>query len=101
MYSLVGAIVRKQLFTQIYAYILYVDLFVNVAVAAYLTFEVTRASSNAESLACQIAIKDPGAQSQCTGLLTFAKAVYLVIAGTVLLVELCQYCLSRALIPIY
>jgi hypothetical protein len=96
----VGAIVRKQLFTQIYAYILYVNLFVNVAVAAYLTFEVTRASSNAESLACQTAIQDPGAQSQCTGLLTFAKAVYLVIAGTVLLVELCQYCLSRAPIPI-
>ncbi|KAF9475777.1 hypothetical protein BDN70DRAFT_783814, partial [Pholiota conissans] len=85
--GLVGAIVRKQLFTQIYAYVLYINLFVNIVVAAYLTFEVTRATSNAESVACQAAIKDPGAQSQCTGLLTFAKEVYLVIAGTVLLVE--------------
>ncbi|KAF8973207.1 hypothetical protein BDZ97DRAFT_1990447 [Flammula alnicola] len=86
--GLVGAIVRKQLFTQIYTYILYFDFVINLVVAAYLTYEVNRASTNAETVACQEAIKDPQAQSQCTGLLTFAKSVYFVIAAIVLLVEM-------------
>ncbi|KIM40069.1 hypothetical protein M413DRAFT_54431, partial [Hebeloma cylindrosporum] len=86
--GLIGALVRKQSFTQIYTYTLYVHFILNVAVAAYLTYEVTRVSSNLRTLACQTAIKDPEAQSQCTGLLNIARWVYLVVAATVLLVEM-------------
>ncbi|KDR75832.1 hypothetical protein GALMADRAFT_248557 [Galerina marginata CBS 339.88] len=88
IFGLVGAIVRKQSFTQIYAYILYVHFIINLGVAAYLTYEVTRVTTKFENLACQAAIKDPQAQGQCTGFLTFARWVYLAIASTVLLVEL-------------
>ncbi|KAF4621410.1 hypothetical protein D9613_000733 [Agrocybe pediades] len=85
--GLVGAITRKQSFTQLYAYILYVHFLVNLGVAAYLAFEITRVTNNAERVACQTAIKTPEAQDQCTGLLSFAKWVYWVIAGVVLVVE--------------
>ena len=88
---LVGALASKQSFTQIYAYTLYVHFILNVAVAAYLTYEVTRASNNLQTLACQTAIKDPGAQGQCTGLLNIARWVYLVVTATVLLVEMCKH----------
>ncbi|KJA14133.1 hypothetical protein HYPSUDRAFT_49424 [Hypholoma sublateritium FD-334 SS-4] len=86
--GLVGAIVRKQLFIQTYTYILYVNFALNLAIAAYFTYEVTRATSNAENLACLDAIQDPQTQGQCSGLLNFAKAVYLVVTGFVLLTEL-------------
>ncbi|PPQ67271.1 hypothetical protein CVT25_005855 [Psilocybe cyanescens] len=88
IFGLVGAIVKKQLFTQIYAYIIYVHFVLNFVVAIYLTYEVTRTTHNAETLACQAAIKDSQAQDQCTGLLTFATWVYAVIAVTIILVEL-------------
>ncbi|KAH9485423.1 hypothetical protein JR316_0002331 [Psilocybe cubensis] len=88
IFGLIGAIIKKQLFTQIYAYIVYVHLFLNLVAAAYLTFEVSRTTSNAKNLACQVAIKDPQAQDQCTGFLNFAAWVYALIAITIIFVEL-------------
>ncbi|KAF8806400.1 hypothetical protein BYT27DRAFT_7140869 [Phlegmacium glaucopus] len=88
IFGLMGAIVRKQLFIQVYAYVLYVHFVINLAVAGYLLFEISRASDNLEVLACKTAIKNPGAESQCTGLLSIAKWVYLIVALIVLFVEL-------------
>ncbi|KAJ3511741.1 hypothetical protein NLJ89_g3921 [Agrocybe chaxingu] len=86
--SLVGAIVRKLSFTLVYAYILYIHFVINLGVAAYLLYEIMRTSRNAQRLACQTAIKDPQAQDQCSGLLAFAKWVYIAVAGSVLFVEM-------------
>ncbi|KAF5321103.1 hypothetical protein D9619_001743 [Psilocybe cf. subviscida] len=86
--GLVGAIVRKQNFTQIYAYTLYTHFFLNILVIAYFSYEVARATSNTEKVACIAAIKDAQAQQQCTDLLSFATWVYVTIAGTILLLEL-------------
>jgi hypothetical protein len=86
--GLVGAIVRKQNFTQIYAYTLYAHFFLNILVIAYFSYEVARATSNTEKVACLAAIKDSQAQQQCTDLLSFARWVYVTIAGTILLLEL-------------
>jgi len=89
--SIVGAVVRKQSFIQIYAYILYGHFVLNLGVAAYLLYEIFRVTHNAEDLACQTAIKDPQAQGQCEGLLAIARWIYVVVASIVLLVELCEY----------
>jgi len=86
--GLVGAAVRKQSFTQTYAYILYGHFILNIGVAAYFLYEVTRVTHNAQRLACKTAIQDVQAQEQCTGLLLIARWVYMVVAGTVLLVEM-------------
>lgn len=82
---------RKQNFTQIYAYTLYAHFFLNILVIAYFSYEVARATSNTEKVACLAAIKDSQAQQQCTDLLSFARWVYVTIAGTILLLELCEY----------
>ncbi|KAH0589047.1 hypothetical protein H2248_004820 [Termitomyces sp. 'cryptogamus'] len=84
----VGAIVRKQLFVQLYAYFLYVHFLLNIGVAGYLLYLVTHFSANATTEACQDTIQNKQAQSQCTGFLKVAEEVYLVVAATVLLVEL-------------
>lgn len=86
----VGAIVRKQLFVQIYAYFIYIHFLLNIGVAAYLLYLVTHFSADANVVACQKAIKNQKAKDQCTGLLKVAQGVYFVIAAFVLLVELCE-----------
>ncbi|KAG6845923.1 hypothetical protein H0H87_000729 [Tephrocybe sp. NHM501043] len=84
----VGAIVRKQLFVQIYAYFIYVHFLLNIGVAAYLLYLVTHFSANAAVKACQETIQNKQAEDQCTGLLRVTQGVYLAIAAIVLLVEL-------------
>ncbi|KAG7440021.1 uncharacterized protein BT62DRAFT_938446 [Guyanagaster necrorhizus] len=84
----VGAIVRKQLFVQIYAYFIYVHFFINVGVAAYLLWLITHFSENAATKACQDTIKNTDAQQQCIGILQIARGVYFVIAALVLLIEM-------------
>ncbi|KAG6911115.1 hypothetical protein DXG01_003855 [Tephrocybe rancida] len=84
----VGAIVRKQLFIQIYAYFIYVHFLLNLGVAAYLMYLVTHFSANATVKACQDTIQNEQAKAQCTGLLKVAQGVYFAIAAVVLLVEL-------------
>ncbi|RDB24985.1 hypothetical protein Hypma_007857 [Hypsizygus marmoreus] len=84
----VGAIVRKQLFVQIYAYFIYVHFLLNIAIAGYLLYVVTHFSANATVKACQETIQNQQAKEQCTGLLKIARGVYFVVAAIVLLVEL-------------
>ncbi|KAF8893817.1 hypothetical protein BD779DRAFT_1435349 [Infundibulicybe gibba] len=84
----VGAIVRKQSFVEIYAYIIYTHFLLNIAIAAFLLYEVNHFSQTAAIKACQDTIKNSDAQSQCDGLLKVAKSVYFVIATVVLLVEM-------------
>jgi len=87
-----GAIARKQLFVQIYAYFTYIHFFVNVVVAAYLLYVVTHFSDNALEHACQGTVQNPQGQEQCGGLLKFARGVYVAVAGIVLLIEMCELC---------
>ncbi|KAK7057124.1 DUF1746 domain-containing protein [Favolaschia claudopus] len=77
----VGAIVRKQLFVQIYAYFIYFHFVLNLGVAAYLLYSLVHVSTTDQVKACQLAIHDPSAQDQCTGLLKFGIKVYAAIAG--------------------
>ncbi|KAF8070510.1 hypothetical protein FPV67DRAFT_1487667 [Lyophyllum atratum] len=84
----VGAIVRKQLFVQIYAYFIYVHFLLNLGVAAYLLYLVTHFSSSAAVKACHETIQNQQAKDQCTGLLKIARGVYFAVASIVLLVEL-------------
>ncbi|KAG6903048.1 hypothetical protein C0995_007481 [Termitomyces sp. Mi166 len=84
----VGAIVRKQLFVQIYAYFIYVHFVLNIGVAGYLLYMVTHFSANATVKACQDTIQNEQAKEQCTGLLKVAQGVYFAVAAIVLLVEL-------------
>lgn len=84
----VGAIVRKQVFVQIYAYFIYVHFLLNIGVAAYLLYLVTHFSSTAVVKACQEAIQNQQTKDQCTGLLKVARGVYVVMATIVLLIEL-------------
>ncbi|THU95672.1 hypothetical protein K435DRAFT_123839 [Dendrothele bispora CBS 962.96] len=83
-----GAVVRKQLFVQIYAYFTYVHFFVNVVVAAYLLYVVTHFSDTALEHACQGTIQNTQGQDQCSGLLKFARGLYVAVAGLVLLTEM-------------
>ncbi|KAJ6625573.1 hypothetical protein B0H10DRAFT_1782783 [Mycena sp. CBHHK59/15] len=84
----VGAVVRKQLFVQIYAYFIYAHFLLNLGVAIYLLYMIVHVSSTDQVKACQEAIKNTGAQAQCTGLLKVGLGVYGAVAGIVLLTEL-------------
>ncbi|KAJ6593975.1 hypothetical protein B0H19DRAFT_1093110 [Mycena capillaripes] len=84
----VGAVVRKQLFVQIYAYFIYFHFVLNLGTAAYLLFEIVHVASTDQVKACQIAIQNTDAQAQCTGLLKIGLKVYAAVASVVLLVEL-------------
>ncbi|KAF9012388.1 hypothetical protein BDQ17DRAFT_1343794 [Cyathus striatus] len=88
IFGFVGAVVRKQTFVQVYAYIIYVHFVLNLGVAAFLLYEVTRFSSNAAVAACQKTIKNEQAQEQCSGFLSIATGVYWAISVLVLLIEL-------------
>ncbi|KAJ3826306.1 hypothetical protein F5880DRAFT_1545811 [Lentinula raphanica] len=84
----IGAIVRKQLFILIYTYFIYVHFVVNLAVAIYLLVIVLHISSTAITKACDDTIKNAGAQSQCTGILSDFRTIYIVVALLVLFIEL-------------
>ncbi|KAF9033254.1 hypothetical protein BDZ89DRAFT_947885 [Hymenopellis radicata] len=84
----VGAVVRKQVFVQIYTYFIYVHFLFNVAIAGYLLWEVSHLTSEAADKACQDTISNAQAQDQCIGFLKIARGVYYAIASLVLLVEL-------------
>ncbi|KAJ7178498.1 hypothetical protein C8R43DRAFT_973533 [Mycena crocata] len=84
----VGAVVRKQLFVQIYAYFIYVHFLLNLAVAGYLLYEIVHVSTTDQVKACQLAIQNTGAQEQCTGLLKVGLGVYGAVASIVLLTEM-------------
>jgi len=86
--GLIGAITRKQSFIQVYVYVLYVHFVINFVAATYLLFQIFQGSNNLEVLACQAAIKNSGTQNQCTDLLSIARWIYLVVALSVLFVEL-------------
>ncbi|KAF5317088.1 hypothetical protein D9611_003834 [Ephemerocybe angulata] len=83
----VGAIVRKQLFLQTYAYFLYVHFFLNVGAAAYLFVMLGKFQDNASRVACDETITDGGAREDCQGLLRVTTTVYIVIASVVLFLE--------------
>ncbi|KAJ7346700.1 hypothetical protein DFH08DRAFT_869057 [Mycena albidolilacea] len=84
----VGAVVRKQLFVQIYAYFIYIHFVLNLGVASYLLYTLVHVSTIDQNKACQLAIQDPTAQGQCTGLLKFGLGVYAAVAGFLLVSEL-------------
>jgi len=84
----VGAVVRKQLFVQIYAYFIYFHFLLNLGVAAYLLWFLVHVSTTDQVKACQLAIQNTTAQQQCTGLLKIGLGVYGGVAGVVLLTEL-------------
>ncbi|KAJ7251504.1 hypothetical protein B0H12DRAFT_1119259 [Mycena haematopus] len=84
----VGAVVRKQLFVQIYAYFIYFHFLLNLGVAIYLLYMLVHVSTTDQVKACQLAIQNTGAQQQCTGLLKIGLGIYGAVAGVVLLTEL-------------
>ncbi|KAJ7497368.1 hypothetical protein FB451DRAFT_229139 [Mycena latifolia] len=84
----VGAVVRKQLFVQIYAYFIYVHFVLNLGVAIYLLYMIVHVSSTDQVKACQLAIQNTTAQAQCTGLLKVGLGVYGAVASIVLLTEM-------------
>ncbi|TFK44764.1 hypothetical protein BDQ12DRAFT_673536 [Crucibulum laeve] len=88
IFGFVGTVVRKQLFVQTYAYIIYFHFILNVGVAIFLLYEVTRFSSTATNKACHDTIKDPQAQEQCTNLLNIATGVYWALTTFVLVAEM-------------
>ncbi|KAI3619024.1 hypothetical protein WG66_000610 [Moniliophthora roreri] len=88
MLGFIGAIVRKQVFVQIYAYIIYVHFVINVAVAGYLLYVVTHFSSTAIEKACQGTVQDAGAQEQCSDFLRTGRGIFIAIAAIVLITEL-------------
>ncbi|KAF8210350.1 hypothetical protein K438DRAFT_1570905, partial [Mycena galopus ATCC 62051] len=66
--GLVGAIVRKQAFVQIYAYFIYFHFILNLGVAIFLVVELVKVSTTDQAKLCELAIHNTGAQSQCTGI---------------------------------
>jgi len=84
----VGAIVRKQVFVQIYAYFLYFHFLLNVGVAAWLLYMIVHFSSTAAVKACQDALQNAQTKQQCTGLLKIGLHVYFIVAAIVLVTEL-------------
>jgi len=84
----VGAVVRKQSFVQIYAYFIYFHFILNLGVAIFLLYELVHVSTTDQVKACQDAIQNTGAQSQCTGIFKVGLEVYGAVAGIVLLTEL-------------
>lgn len=74
MCRFVGAVVRKQLFVQIYAYFIYVHFVLNLGVASYLLYTLVHVSTIDQNKACQLAIQDTTAQGQCTGLLKVIRS---------------------------
>ncbi|KAJ7680399.1 hypothetical protein DFH06DRAFT_1162931 [Mycena polygramma] len=84
----VGAVVRKQLFVQIYAYFIYIHFVLNLGVAIYLLYMIVHVSSTDQVKACQLAITNPSAQAQCTGLLKVGLGVFSAVASVVILSEL-------------
>ncbi|KAJ7096247.1 hypothetical protein C8R44DRAFT_812529 [Mycena epipterygia] len=84
----VGAVVRKQLFVQIYAYFIYVHFIINLGVAIYLLYMIVHVSTTDQVKACQLAIQNTTAQAQCTGLLKIGLGVYGAVAAIVLLAEM-------------
>ncbi|KAJ7703122.1 hypothetical protein B0H17DRAFT_1041853 [Mycena rosella] len=84
----VGAVVRKQLFVQIYAYFIYVHFLLNLGVAIYLLYTLVHVSSTDQVKACQLAIQNTTAQNQCTGLLKIGLGVYGAVASILLLTEM-------------
>ncbi|KAJ4483348.1 hypothetical protein J3R30DRAFT_3447781 [Lentinula aciculospora] len=84
----IGAIVRKQLFILIYTYFIYIHFVINLAVAGFFLYVVLHFSSSTITQACDDTIKNSGAQSQCTGILSDFKTIYIVVALLVLFIEL-------------
>ncbi|KAF8664371.1 hypothetical protein AX16_000742 [Volvariella volvacea WC 439] len=84
----VGAVVRKQTFVQAYAYIIYFHFFLNLGVAIYFLYVITRVGQNAAMVACLETIQNEDAEDQCVDLLKIAKAVYIVVSTIVILTEM-------------
>jgi len=84
----VGAVVRKQLFVQIYAYFIYVHFILNLGVAIYLLYFLVHTATTDQVKACQDAVHNTAAQNQCTGLLKVGLGVYGAVASIVLLTEM-------------
>lgn len=83
-----GAIARKQVFIQAYSYFISFHFFVNLAVAIYFFYIISHFESSAITLVCDNTVKNPGTQSQCTGLLSDFRTIYIVVALVVLFIEL-------------
>jgi hypothetical protein len=86
---LVGAIVPKQSFVQIYAYFTSGHLILNLAAATYLLYVVAHFSTIAAGKPCQKIVQDAQVKDPCIVSLAVAKWLYFIIAVIVLLIELC------------
>lgn len=84
----VGAMVRKKLFILIYAYFLYFHLLVDIGLASYILWMLTHQEKEDVIAACQGAIKDGTAQSQCTALLQATQGIFFGVASIFLLIEM-------------
>ncbi|KAI0085135.1 hypothetical protein BDY19DRAFT_967303 [Irpex rosettiformis] len=84
----IGAIVRKQLFVSIFAYFLLVHFLLNLGFGIYLLVVVNHTANVDVSVACHKAIKDPGAQQDCSKLLNGFRGALDGIIIFVLLIEL-------------
>ena len=85
----IGACARKQLFVTIFATFLYIHFFLNLGVAAYLLFTISRAANTDIVKACEEGIRDQQTKEQCTNLIGFVKSVFWGVSIAVLLVEAC------------
>ncbi|PFH51539.1 hypothetical protein AMATHDRAFT_74891 [Amanita thiersii Skay4041] len=88
MIGFTGAVIRKQLYIQVYTYTLHVHFWINLGVAAYLLYVINNFTSTATQVACEETIQNQDTQNQCKGLLNVAKGLYFVVASIVLLVEM-------------
>ncbi|KAG2150600.1 hypothetical protein DEU56DRAFT_780933 [Suillus clintonianus] len=84
----IGAVARKQRFVRIYAYFLYIHLFLNVVVGIY--FLVTIRQSNREQIVeeCYVVFSGNPSQSNCQGLQNISTYVFIAVVSFVLLLEL-------------
>ncbi|KAJ7579116.1 hypothetical protein C8J56DRAFT_964862 [Mycena floridula] len=83
----VGAVVRKQLFIQIYAYFIYFHLALSLGVALFLLYVVSKFSTTAAYKICLDSIRDSNAQNQCIGVIATLRYIYFAVSTLVFLSE--------------
>jgi len=84
----IGVVARKQLFTMIYTYFLYVHFVINLIVGIY--FLVTVRASNRQELVdyCAEVFVDTSVESSCARLMNVSTYVFIAIVAALLLLEL-------------
>jgi len=84
----IGVVARKQLFTTIYTYFLYVHFVLNLIVGIY--FLVTVRASNRQQLVdyCAEVFVNTSVESSCSGLMSISTYLFIAIVAALLLLEL-------------